>query len=379
MYEQRTAMQFFHWDKSFQTGNRVIDEQHEQLVKIINQFGELLSRNVSRKKDIKQVCSDLLDYANYHFDEEEQLMSKAGLDQRHLMQHHQQHQDLRQEILPLHQLVEVGDLEAGKYMFEFLVNWLVFHILGTDMLMAKQVDGVNQGRSPEEVYLDIEKNNQHSTGQLLAAVKKLLYQISARNKQLLELNETLELKVNERTRELSQANKKLQELASTDSLTGVLNRRAFMEEARNMFDLAKRYQRPLSLLMLDVDHFKRVNDTYGHQTGDFVLTRLSAVMKDSLRSTDIISRIGGEEFAIVLPETDLDKTIELTERLLHTIRNTEMKDDLERPFKITASIGVATVPPVASGLEEVMKEADNALYKAKTEGRDRCCGSLICK
>jgi diguanylate cyclase (GGDEF)-like protein len=179
--------------------------------------------------------------------------------------------------------------------------------------------------------------------------------------------------------DLRKANKRLQELASTDSLTGVLNRRAFMKEAMNKFDLAKRYQRPLSLLMLDVDHFKKVNDTYGHQTGDHVLTQLSAVMKDSLRSTDIISRIGGEEFAIILPETSLEKTIEFTERLLNTIRNTKINVEPDTSFNITVSIGVATVPPVSSGLDTVMKKADDALYKAKSEGRDRCCGALIYK
>jgi diguanylate cyclase (GGDEF)-like protein len=179
--------------------------------------------------------------------------------------------------------------------------------------------------------------------------------------------------------DLRKANKRLQELASTDSLTGVLNRRAFMKEAMNKFDLAKRYQRPLSLLMLDVDHFKKVNDTYGHQTGDHVLTQLSAVMKDSLRSTDIISRIGGEEFAIILPETSLEKTIEFTERLLNTIRNTKINVEPDTSFNITVSIGVATVPPVSSGLDAVMKKADDALYKAKSEGRDRCCGALIYK
>jgi len=369
-------MQFFHWDKTFQTGNPVIDEQHEQLVKIVNRFGELLSRNASGKKDIEQVCAELMQYAHHHFEEEERVMSMAGIDIRHLMQHSQQHQVLLEQILPLRQLVEVGDLEAGKHLFDFLVNWLVFHILGTDMLMAKQIEGVLQGQPAEKMYSEIEKNNQELTGKLLSAVKKLLHQVSSRNKQLTELNESLELKVKERTTELTQVNEKLQALASTDSLTGLLNHRVFMDEAKHKFDLAKRHQRPLSLLMLDIDYFKQVNDAYGHQIGDLVLKKLAGVMKNSLRGTDIVGRIGGEEFAVILPETTLEQTVELTERLLSTIRNTKI--EAEKPFNITVSIGVATVPPLVSKLESVLKEADDALYKAKSEGRDRCCGALWC-
>jgi diguanylate cyclase (GGDEF)-like protein len=204
----------------------------------------------------------------------------------------------------------------------------------------------------------------------------LLNQISSRNKQLSELNENLELKVKERTKELSLLNEKLHLQASTDSLTGLMNRRAFMDEANSKFDLAKRHQRPLSFLMLDVDHFKQVNDTYGHQVGDLVLIQLGQLIRKSLRGTDIVGRIGGEEFAVVLPETGIEQTVELTERLLNTVRDTKI--DAETPFNITVSIGVATVPPLASDIESVMKEADDALYKAKSEGRNRCCGSLWC-
>jgi diguanylate cyclase (GGDEF)-like protein len=155
-----------------------------------------------------------------------------------------------------------------------------------------------------------------------------------------------------------------------------MNRRAFMDEANSKFDLAKRHQRPLSFLMLDVDHFKQVNDTYGHQVGDLVLIQLGQLIRKSLRGTDIVGRIGGEEFAVVLPETGIEQTVELTERLLNTVRDTKI--DAETPFNITVSIGVATVPPLASDIESVMKEADDALYKAKSEGRNRCCGSLWC-
>ena len=178
----------------------------------------------------------------------------------------------------------------------------------------------------------------------------------------------------ERTGELSRANQQLRELATTDGLTGLLNRRAFMDEARHMFELAQRYQRPLSFLMVDADRFKQVNDTYGHQAGDVVLVQLARVIKDCLRGTDIVGRIGGEEFAVILPETSLEQTAELTERLLDRIRQTVIDVGEGRKLQVTVSIGVATVPPVALDIEAVMKSADDQLYRAKQHGRDRSWG-----
>lgn len=368
-------MQFFQWDETFQTGSPLVDEQHQQLVDIVNRFGDLLAHNATGRQEVETVCQELLEYTRYHFDAEERLMASLGLDQRHHQQHQQQHMDLLNEINPLRQHLVSENYALGKNTFEFLINWLVFHILGTDMLMARQIAAIKQGKTAAEAYADEEQDNQNSTGLLLKAVKKLLYQISSRNTQLVELNETLEHKVEERTRELSEANQRLKELASTDVLTGVLNRRAFMEEANSMFDLAKRYQRPLSLLMIDADHFKRVNDTHGHQAGDLVLVRLSNAMRNCLRGTDIFGRIGGEEFAVILPETDLQKTAELTERLLRTVRNMAIAVEPAVVLTITVSIGVATIPPVDSSLDVLIKQADAALYRAKAEGRDRCCGA----
>lgn len=366
-------MQLFQWDQTFATGSTVVDGQHQYLIEIINQFGELITRNASGTREIEKVCSQLMEYTNYHFSEEERLMETTGLDQRHIIQHCQQHKDLINEISPLQKSLVAGDLAAGKHLFEFLINWLVFHILGTDMLMSKQIDGIHRGMTANDAYSYEEEHNQKTTGVLLTAVKKLLYQLSSRNRELVELNETLEKKIQDRTSELSKANEKLTELAGTDSLTGMLNRRAFIESAKSVFDLAQRYQRPLSLLMIDVDHFKQVNDTFGHQSGDLVLIRLSEMMNKCLRGTDIIGRVGGEEFAVILPETGSEQTLQLAERLLNSVRGEAVEVEQATKVNITVSIGFATVPPLAPDVDAVMKEADRALYKAKSKGRDCCC------
>ena len=367
------AMQLFQWDQTFATGSPVVDSQHQYLVEIINRFGVLIMRDASNTQEIDKVCAQLMEYTNYHFAEEEQLMDAVGLDQRHTAQHRQQHNDLVNEIEPLRRLIVKGDLAAGKHLFEFLINWLVFHILGTDMLMSKQIDDIQQGMTAAEAYSFEEENNQKTKSVLLSAVKKLLYQLSSRNKDLVELNQTLEKKIQDRTRELSRANEKLTELASTDGLTGVLNRRAFMDRAKSAFELARRYQRPLSMLMIDVDHFKRVNDTFGHQAGDHVLVRLCELINKSLRGPDLVGRVGGEEFAVILPETGVEQTAQITERLLNSVRQERVEVEPETIVKVTLSIGVATVPPLAPDVDAVLVAADRALYKAKSMGRDCCC------
>lgn len=368
-------MQVFQWDPSFATGNVEIDEQHQYLIGIINDFGELLEKGAVCPDEIGKACAKLADYARYHFGLEEQLMTAVNLDQRHHYQHRHQHEDLLYETELFQRLLASGDQADGKMFFEFLTNWLVFHILGTDMLMSRQIEAIGQGKSPAEAFWIEEHDARNATALLLTAVKKLLTQISSRNRQLVELNESLERKVQERTRDLSELNRQLQTLASTDGLTGILNRRAFMEEADGLLLLAQRYQHPLALLMVDADHFKMVNDTYGHEAGDRVLIALSKILLQCLRTTDRLGRVGGEEFAILLPETDLEQTAVLAERLLGSVREARIAIEGGAALTITVSIGVAALSPQAADVDAIMRQADAALYRAKAAGRDRWCGA----
>lgn len=167
--------------------------------------------------------------------------------------------------------------------------------------------------------------------------------------------------------------RRLLELATTDALTGALNRRAFLEAAHTALAVARRYHRPLALLMLDADHFKRINDTYGHPMGDAVLVRLTAVVRDCLRASDSLGRLGGEEFAVLLPETDLDQAVEAAERLLAAIRAAEVIGDGGVAIRFTVSIGIGALSPTTADMTALMRAADDALYRAKAEGRDRWC------
>lgn len=170
----------------------------------------------------------------------------------------------------------------------------------------------------------------------------------------------------------------LMEMANTDELTKILNRRAFMEILHDHFLLAKRQKYPLCLLMVDADHFKSVNDNYGHDSGDTVLIELSKVTRSFLRATDAFGRLGGEEFAILLPETEPSAALHIAEQLVKTIENTQIQLRSHQTINITVSIGVACLSENTENIEALLIHADQLLYQAKKSGRNRAACSLGC-
>ena len=162
----------------------------------------------------------------------------------------------------------------------------------------------------------------------------------------------------------------LEKLATIDGLTGAYNRRHFHVLAEAEWSRFRRYQRPLSLLLLDIDHFKSINDCFGHDAGDAVIMDFARVCSDSKRNPDIVGRIGGDEFAILLPETDLADAAIVAERLRVRIEDRVLAIATE-PTSITISIGVATATAAMSCFDRLMKEANIALYAAKNGGRNR--------
>ncbi len=162
---------------------------------------------------------------------------------------------------------------------------------------------------------------------------------------------------------------KLKELATTDSLTNLYNRRYFEQKFHEEIARSERYNHPISLMVLDIDFFKKVNDTYGHTAGDEVLKKLSQILLENLRNTDVAARLGGEEFAVLLPETDKEDMLQIAERLLQHIRQTEIQVD-GHVLSITSSIGVITINKDFQ-MKEMLERADAALYRAKENGRDQ--------
>ncbi|NYZ12119.1 diguanylate cyclase [Azospirillum sp. RWY-5-1] len=164
----------------------------------------------------------------------------------------------------------------------------------------------------------------------------------------------------------------LREMASKDPLTGIYNRRSFMEMARQQLARANRFQEPMSVMVLDVDHFKHVNDSYGHATGDDALRLVAGACTSVLREYDLLGRLGGEEFVIALPGTTPDEGVVVAERVRRHLSRMPIPGPAVR-FHLTASIGIACIDSAMDTLEKAIHRADLALYRAKREGRNRVC------
>lgn len=163
--------------------------------------------------------------------------------------------------------------------------------------------------------------------------------------------------------------KTLRKLADNDELTDLYNRRVFFEMAEKAVSYCTRYNKPLSCLIIDIDHFKQINDTYGHLGGDQVLKRFGQFCNESARSSDIVARIGGEEFAIIMPRTKLDQAIHWAESFTKRLSSLPIEVDDEF-INISASIGISTMDENLNQVTSLMKMADRALYQAKAAGRD---------
>lgn len=168
------------------------------------------------------------------------------------------------------------------------------------------------------------------------------------------------------------ADERLIRLASVDALTGLSNRGVFNLEIHREFDRARRYGRDLTLVMFDIDHFKQFNDTYGHQAGDEVLTQIGQIARTNSRTNDTPTRYGGEEFAIILPETSLENAVIQAERLRIAVAEHKFRAG-ENVLKVTVSVGLAMLDPSIARAEDLIEAADRALYRAKDAGRNQVC------
>jgi diguanylate cyclase len=170
---------------------------------------------------------------------------------------------------------------------------------------------------------------------------------------------------------LEQALAGVREEALTDPLTGLYNRRYLWEFLRREWVRARRRGQPLSVIMLDLDHFKRINDSFGHQAGDYVLAAVAGLLRNQIRASDIVCRYGGEEFALVLPEASRESVRQRAEEIRSAIKQLDLRHQGVALGRITASLGIAQFPNHADGPDALMTAADAALYEAKSTGRDR--------
>lgn len=170
--------------------------------------------------------------------------------------------------------------------------------------------------------------------------------------------------------------RRLANLANTDPLTGAANRRSFMAALETELSRARRHDLPMAVVMLDLDHFKSINDTYGHASGDAVLVNAVRTINDSIRRHDILGRLGGEEFCILLPETDPGGAVEAADKVRRQLAAISIDSD-HGPLQVTASFGVANLTAANASPDALLHAADEAVYAAKEAGRNRVCSAVF--
>ncbi len=358
-------MESFHWEQYFETGISDVDEQHHKLVDIINKFGDLLAQDTIVYTDVEIIFKELANYTVYHFEDEEAGMIKAGLDNRHLEQHKLEHKHFLEEVTALYSQVSPENLDTSRHLLEYLINWLAFHILGLDQIMAQQMREIKSGKTPSEAFEANLSSRDKTTEALLSALNVLFKQVSERNKELVSLNLSLEEKVNERTKELSKLNGHLELLSLTDVLTSLPNRRHAMILLEKLFEESKLNNIPFTCMMIDADHFKEVNDTHGHDAGDEVLQILTRKLVNTFRNDDIVCRLGGDEFLVICPKTDLKGAVKIAQKVREKVSRLNL--DI---WNSSVSVGVASLNDKMNNFEELIKAADEALYVSKKDGKN---------
>ena len=362
----------FVWDQHFVTDLDAVDEQHHALVDLFNELSQgLFSKRSDREVVLADTYARLLSYTEHHFQEEEALMATYGVDPRHVESHRMMHQQFVEQVIMLWaQRTTMSD--PATTLVGFLTSWLGLHILGIDQSMARQIKSIQEGMSPADAYDKERGNHDNGTQALLKMIGKLYTALTAQNAQLALANQTLEARVARRTRELEDANARLKALSNTDALLGIANRAHFNERLEQVCAMARRNRRPVGMVLIDVDYFKRYNDRYGHLQGDACLQAVAKAIQGCVhRETDLVARYGGEEFAVILSDTDLQGAYAVALRMVQAVRALELAHASSQTAQVvTISAGVFSQVPTGAGAKRLLREADEALYRAKAAGRD---------
>jgi len=200
----------------------------------------------------------------------------------------------------------------------------------------------------------------------LRTTKKQMEEAYLEKNRALAKLEQIYIEIEKKQIELMEINSGLVQISNTDKLTGISNRRFFQEKLEEQIVIYRKVEKPFSLLIIDIDHFKKVNDTYGHQIGDIVLVKLANILKNQVRKDDIVARFGGEEFTLILPNTDVDEAILIAQKLNRAIELAEWTET----GNLTVSVGIDTFTENDTEAS-IVKKADQALYVSKENGRNR--------
>jgi diguanylate cyclase (GGDEF)-like protein/hemerythrin-like metal-binding protein/PAS domain S-box-containing protein len=450
-------MALFYWNTHLETGNGQIDGQHKRLFELTNNIADAVSGQGSLP-EAPALLEELIEYANTHFCDEEKLLCLSSLNTAKKHQHTCAHSAFLNQVQGIAAKSDLAQAEAVNEILNFLVNWLVTHILKLDHRMVQALPDRASGRagstpaslSVQTILIAALNESERRFRQLAEQAPTMLwfagvsgarefvnrewtefigltetemkatdwslflhhddrqryrfflderllrhdaglieYRIGAKDGHMKwvvervmprldgdrfvgligadtditamkETTATLEKLVAQRTEQLER-------LVNSDSLTGLLNRRAFDERLDLEIHRAQRYNRPLSLLFIDIDHFKLVNDRHGHVIGDEVLRVMATILGNGLRATDAACRYGGEEFVVILVETDKLEALSIAERLRVAAENTKLAQLAE---STTISIGISSLHSEDLAVD-LIQRADDSMYIAKKNGRNR--------
>jgi diguanylate cyclase (GGDEF)-like protein len=318
------------------------------------------------------------------------ISAYSGEEGKHLITH--QHQDVAIVLLDVVMETHDAGLKVARYIREDLKNKQVRIILRTGQPGEAPEESVILSYDINDYKLKIELTRQRLITTVIASLRsyrdirtiehqklRLTEALSAlqdAQSQLKAYSYNLEIEVSKRTAALEQANQELHRLAMLDGLTRVANRRHFDEYLQQQWTLMTRLQQPLSLILVDVDEFKRYNDHYGHLAGDDCLKQMAQTISDAImRPTDLVARYGGEEFAIVLPFTMLDGAKQVAKAIQVAISNLDLPHaNSSVSDRLTISLGISCMTPQTEFfLNTLISTADKALYRAKKQGRNCVC------
>ncbi|OJF75826.1 MAG: hypothetical protein BKP49_10210 [Treponema sp. CETP13] len=363
-------IEVFKWDQSFNTEISFIDEQHKSLVNELNKAINIcLSEKKIEKNDLDELGKNLEDYIHTHLTAEEDLMQKYKLDERYVKKHEIEHNEFRKKCETFFGSISDTEINKAKIQkfIEYLISWLTYHILNIDKKLGRQIVLVKGGMPPEMAYIEDSKKTDRNSELLLKALQSLFTIVNGKNLELEKVNKTLEFKVKERTAELEAVNKKLKVMSMNDELTGLPNRRQALIIIEQCIKTWERYGTPFSVLFIDADRFKSVNDNFGHEAGDEVLKWISDFLCANYRNTDIVCRLGGDEFLVICTESNIDSSLKAAESFITKARAIR-KNNPHKYWDISFSVGVSGISKEIHTPFDILKSADDAMYIIKHQG-----------
>lgn len=359
----------FEYAASSLTNIEMIDQHHQMFVTRINELSRMLASPDRYDADAyHRTVSALIRGSREHFEAEQRLMSEFGVDARHQQAHLTAHENF---FLAIPRDPATSTCVTGLYLtlLDHLITWLATHILLVDQCMLRQIEGIKNGLSPQAAHDREYDLFTPDFKPLLGVITTLIHRLGYSNHIQQPEQSQLEEAVRLRTRELEACNQRLRRLSTQDDLTGLPNRRFATMALKRLHAEHLRLGENYALILLDADGFKNVNDTFGHHIGDEALKSIAERLGKTVRNSDIVCRLGGDEFLVICPHTSEEGAIEVGRKIIGT-RSPFIVERSGMCWDGAVSIGISAFRPDAPlHYRDLLIQADAALYRSKQNGK----------